>query len=366
MTIQESHNRFETLSQQDKSLILKLVNFIISTFLFLTICCSTFLFFSTKLLAQTTFSKKTFTIDNGLPYNFVQHITQDSTGFLWISTWDGLSRYDGNDFRNYYHKPDDSTTFPFFAVDKVVVDRLNNAWVLCPSRPVVLYNRKIDNFEKFSTDSVPEFGICDLAVGTGNDMWLVSGEESKLYHFNQNSNSVQTFLLTDENGNRTINFLPQILVDNIGQIWFFGLAKDGYCMFKGNFSDGSKIQIHAFLTFQRQYFEPITETKTFSVYDIYTSETGKTWVFSTFGLFCSDSASNSFVESVLPDDLRQFSNKPYYFWSSEKSGIHIINTNNDKVYSIKQDLGKYVNCIFIDSQNTIWSGDILKRMKTLV
>ena len=52
--------------------------------------------------AQDNFQLKTFTTDNGLPHNFIQSIAQDQTGFIWIATWDGLSRYDGYEFKNYY------------------------------------------------------------------------------------------------------------------------------------------------------------------------------------------------------------------------------------------------------------------------
>src|SRR5690606_38842824 len=101
-----------------------------------------------------TFSKKTFTTDNGLSNNFVQHITQDQTGFLWISTWDGLNRYDGYEFRNYFHKPKDMTTVPFFVVDKTVVDGSNNVWVMCQQRPVVIYNRSTDSFDRLKVDDL--------------------------------------------------------------------------------------------------------------------------------------------------------------------------------------------------------------------
>jgi len=38
---------------------------------------------------------KTLTIDNGLPNSTVTGIVQDKTGFVWISTSDGLARFDG-------------------------------------------------------------------------------------------------------------------------------------------------------------------------------------------------------------------------------------------------------------------------------
>ena len=42
-----------------------------------------------------------YTTADGLPHNSVTRIFQDSRGFVWIATVDGVSRFDGHAFRNY-------------------------------------------------------------------------------------------------------------------------------------------------------------------------------------------------------------------------------------------------------------------------
>ncbi len=44
---------------------------------------------------------KTYTISDGMVANPVRCIYQDSQGFIWIGTYEGLSRYDGYKFRNF-------------------------------------------------------------------------------------------------------------------------------------------------------------------------------------------------------------------------------------------------------------------------
>jgi ligand-binding sensor domain-containing protein/two-component sensor histidine kinase len=44
---------------------------------------------------------RTYTTADGLPRDSVSHIKQDSRGFLWVFTGDGLTRFDGYTFRNY-------------------------------------------------------------------------------------------------------------------------------------------------------------------------------------------------------------------------------------------------------------------------
>lgn len=50
---------------------------------------------------------KTLTTDNGLPDNSVNDLEQDSLGFLWVGTWNGLARYDGKRIVNFTNDKDD-------------------------------------------------------------------------------------------------------------------------------------------------------------------------------------------------------------------------------------------------------------------
>jgi ligand-binding sensor domain-containing protein len=47
------------------------------------------------------------TVDQGLSNNTVLTILQDSRGFMWFGTEDGLNKYDGYNFTVYRHDPDD-------------------------------------------------------------------------------------------------------------------------------------------------------------------------------------------------------------------------------------------------------------------
>ena len=51
--------------------------------------------------ALTTYSRETWTTRDGLPHNQVNGITQTPEGYLWFATWEGLVRYNGQEFRTY-------------------------------------------------------------------------------------------------------------------------------------------------------------------------------------------------------------------------------------------------------------------------
>src|SRR5262245_44723608 len=44
---------------------------------------------------------KSYTTADGLPRDYISRIVQDSRGFLWFCTIEGISRFDGYGFRNY-------------------------------------------------------------------------------------------------------------------------------------------------------------------------------------------------------------------------------------------------------------------------
>ncbi|WP_149243582.1 two-component regulator propeller domain-containing protein [Dyadobacter sp. 32] len=71
-----------------------------------------------------------FGIEDGLPQSFITGFTQDKDGFIWISTLDGLSRYDGRVFKNFRYKPGDSTSLAQNAVFKMFPQASNDKLTL--------------------------------------------------------------------------------------------------------------------------------------------------------------------------------------------------------------------------------------------
>ena len=61
---------------------------------------------------QRNYLFENISIPEGLSNTEVHYIYQDSNGFLWISTADGLNRYDGNSMKVFRNDPNDSTTIP--------------------------------------------------------------------------------------------------------------------------------------------------------------------------------------------------------------------------------------------------------------
>ncbi|RPI93184.1 MAG: PAS domain S-box protein [Chloroflexi bacterium] len=69
------------------------------------------------------------TIEHGLSQNAGVAIFQDSKGYLWIGTQDGLNRYDGFNFKIYKHDPDDPASISHNSILAIEEDQDGYLWI---------------------------------------------------------------------------------------------------------------------------------------------------------------------------------------------------------------------------------------------
>jgi len=69
----------------------------------------------------------------GLGSNAVNSVVQDSTGFIWLGTSNGLQRYDGVKYLTFKHEHNNPRSIPENAVEQVLIDKTNRIWLLFAS-----------------------------------------------------------------------------------------------------------------------------------------------------------------------------------------------------------------------------------------
>jgi ligand-binding sensor domain-containing protein len=69
------------------------------------------------------------TIEDGLSQNAILAIAQDTQGFLWFGTEDGLNKYDGYQFTVFKHDPDDPASLVDSFVSEILVDGNGEIWI---------------------------------------------------------------------------------------------------------------------------------------------------------------------------------------------------------------------------------------------
>ncbi|MFH1194248.1 MAG: two-component regulator propeller domain-containing protein [bacterium] len=101
------------------------------------------------------------TVNEGLSQNYIYDIFQDSRGFLWIGTKDGLNRYDGYNFKVYRSVPHDSTSLSNNNVQVITEDIAGNLWVATIGGGLNRFNRTDDNFTRFLHNPLDSNSISD-------------------------------------------------------------------------------------------------------------------------------------------------------------------------------------------------------------
>ncbi|MCD6367352.1 MAG: hypothetical protein J7L46_07425 [Bacteroidales bacterium] len=69
------------------------------------------------------------TVNDGLTQHDVSCILQDSFGFIWIGTYDGLNRYDGFNVLNFSHKTNDIESLSSNRILCLFEDSKKRIWI---------------------------------------------------------------------------------------------------------------------------------------------------------------------------------------------------------------------------------------------
>ena len=89
-------------------------------------------------------------LQQGLSQSENYSILKDIYGFIWISSGNGLNRFDGSSFKVYLHDPKKNNTIPDNDILGLVEDSLHNIW-FGTHKSLCRYDIKADTFTDFSS-----------------------------------------------------------------------------------------------------------------------------------------------------------------------------------------------------------------------
>jgi diguanylate cyclase (GGDEF)-like protein len=108
----------------------------------------------------------------------VNSIFQDSRGFLWLGTEDGLNRYDGYDLTIYEHDPTDPWSLPNDTVWSIAEDGAGDLWVATEGGGVARWDHARDRFVRYRhpEDERERDQVRTLHVAADGKVWLGTRE----------------------------------------------------------------------------------------------------------------------------------------------------------------------------------------------
>jgi ligand-binding sensor domain-containing protein/two-component sensor histidine kinase len=234
-----------------------------------------FLFFCLFARSQESIHKK-YNTSNGLVSNTIFDIRQDKNGYLWIATDLGLSRFDGNRFKDFPiigNKSASISNILFTNDGKTWVQNFNGQF-FCTEKNRLVYQRQLSNLSNFNLGH--DFNGEHIAVLANKKVLIYHSKTKRMRQLkipdsvwiSSNNSSLSEFYLNHTNSGRNIRITPT------GKVTISRYQVP----FKNDYQ-------HWVIDDKDSYFVAKTQKKVFCV------KTGKTYDFS--GL-----SSNAFVQNA--------------------------------------------------------------------
>ena len=109
-------------------------------------------------------------LEEGLSQSTVQDVLQDSQGYIWLATEDGLNRYDGLSFKVYRRDSMDAASLPGSFVWDVEEDASGNLWV-ATAAGLAKWERSTDRFVRLEALAGRNIRVLSFAKQQ-NALWI--------------------------------------------------------------------------------------------------------------------------------------------------------------------------------------------------
>ena len=333
----------------------------------------------------------------GLSQNWIYDIHQDSYGYMWFGTWEGLNKYDGYDFTIYNVENGLSDHIIY----SILEDDESLLW-LGTENGINKYDRKTQQFTQFTdlpgdTSNLFHKRVLSLIQTKDGHIWLGTG--AGLIRFNKETETFTPYLSTgQEYYSPRSNYILNLLEDSSGLIWVstsYGLVifdpaterstryyhipgdstsisnNNVRCILQeksGNFWGGTRMGLNYYDTTSRKikhYFHDENDPYSISgnwITVIYEDVSGQIWVGTeAAGLNLYDRQKDQFIryQNIL-NDKSSLSNDRVYSIFEDKSGNIWVGTYHG-VNRINKYANDFVHCLqttddnFSLNNNIIWS-----------
>ncbi|WP_316823856.1 two-component regulator propeller domain-containing protein [Pedobacter miscanthi] len=113
-------------------------------------------------------------VDKGLSQSTVFAIKQDSLGFIWMATQDGLNRYDSKGFRVYRPVEGDKNGLQSHYIRSLFIDHKGTMWV-GGNQGISRYNYAADNFVNYKLPrSLGEWYVSSITEDAKHNIWATT------------------------------------------------------------------------------------------------------------------------------------------------------------------------------------------------
>ena len=304
-------------------------------------------------------------IEQGLSQSVVNCVLQDSYGFMWFGTQDGLNMYDGYTFHRYKRNPTDSISISGNWIYSIAEDTNGNLWIGTRSG-LNRFNRKECSFTRFLHDPSNKNTLSDnyihgVFVDKDNYVWVKTTEVLNCLNIETGEIIKYRYYSDPLNSYSRDRGFP-IIQDDDKNIWFG--STDGL-----NCLNISTKTIKRYDNAKNQEYSISDNFITSLAFD----KEKKLWIGTVSGLDVMDMTTGEIVHykhneknensisnnSIISLCIDQDSN----IWVGTEFGLNVFCYKNkifeQYYYEIDNPMGLSNNtilCLFADQSNNLWIG----------
>lgn len=236
---------------------------------------------------------KRLTIEDGLSQTAATVIFQDSDGYIWIGTNDGLNKYNGHKFEVYKNNESYETSISGNTISAIKEDKDNNLWVGTTTglNKINLISNEVTQYIPGEDGcNISSYEIMDILINDNGEVLVATKDGLNLYD-EKNNNFIRLYSSTHEGDLVTSQKITSIVDDQNGFYWI-GTEKGL------NRVDKANDQV-------TKYFANECEENTISIdyiNKLYIDDLNNLWIGTNFGGLNKLSLENGSIEKFTPDD----------------------------------------------------------------
>lgn len=322
------------------------------------ICLFSFAFFlSFGQVQQSDASFQHLTSDGGLSHQVIHSMLQDSEGFLWFGTEDGLNRYDGYNFTIFRNNPNDPASINDNFIYSIFEDSKGDIWVGTNNGGISRYNKSTQRFTNYENDefdkqSISSNRIAGFAEDKDGTIWIATFFGG-LSRYNSDTDNFTNFV-RDESSSNTLpsNDISAILIDDEGYIWL-----------------GTQAGISRYSPADKTFYNYFAGDKySNNITALFIDQEGDLWAGTTSNLLKRNKQSNQFDDYIFLEEeyngsVRVITQTPdgLYWFGTERDGFFQYDKNNNQVVQFRNDelsagslMGNEINSIVYDFSGNLW------------
>lgn len=290
---------------------------------------------------------------DGLSNDWVRaggNILQDTVGFLWVGTQNGLNRYDGSNFKIYRHDPDDDSSLSDNNIWTLYLDRSDRLWI-AGNTGVDRYDPLQDRFVRYELikeDNAPSDLLFPSAILEDTHGNFLLGAEGGLYQLGQQTQFTNTRLISS-------GWVTSLLEDKDGRLWVGARTSDfGIYVFQWQ-PDQGWVPDRQF-----NHTENDEGLQNDQILKIFEDHHGDIWIATIGGLDRYNREHHTFSHFLSGKRINDIEeDKDGILWiSTNESGLYRFDPEREQTPSQVTIPFQRLTEIYINPTNEIWLGSV--------